>query len=124
MSFDELLVLLNARGAVPAKADRAVQGVYTSDLLSDAIAHAPENGVLVTIQAHKNTVAVATLRDLVAIVICNNRQLPNDMLEAARSEGIGVAVTDLDQYTVSGRLYGLLGEADSGGKNLPAADHN
>lgn len=110
MSFDELLSLLDARGAVPAEAGRDIEGVYTSDLLSDAMAHAPENGVLVTIQAHKNTVAVATLRDLTAIVICNNRPLPDDMLEAARSEGIGVAVTGLDQYAVSGRLYGRLGE--------------
>lgn len=122
MSFDELLMLLDARGAVPAETGRMVEGVYTSDLLSDAMAHAPENGVLVTIQAHKNTVAVATLRDLTAIVICNNRPLPDDMLAAARSEGIGVAVTSLDQYAVSGRLYGRLGENGSGGRSSPSVE--
>jgi hypothetical protein len=89
--------------------DSELTGAYTSDLLSDVMAHARAGGALITIQAHKNTVAVAVLVNITAIVVCGSRPLPADMLEAARAEGIAVMRTGENQFTVSGRLYGLLG---------------
>jgi hypothetical protein len=88
--------------------DTPLTGAYTSDLLSDVMANAKDGGALVTIQAHKNTVAVATLVNITAILVCNSRPLPEDMLEAAKGEGIAVLLTGENQFTVSGKLYGLL----------------
>ena len=88
--------------------DAELSGAYTSDLLSDVMAHAKDGGALVTIQAHKNTVAVATLVNITVIVVCNSRPIPDDMLEAAKDEGIAVIRTKENQYTVSGKLYALL----------------
>jgi len=85
-----------------------VSGAYTSDLLSDVMANAKDGGALVTIQAHKNTVAVATLVNISVIVICNSRPLPDDMLEAAKDEGIAVIRTKENQFTVSGKLWEML----------------
>mgnify|MGYP003425503283 FL=1 len=82
--------------------------VYTSDLLSDIMGNAPENSVLVTIQDHKNTVAVATLKESKAIIICNNRPIPEDMIEAAKSEEISIFRTEMNQYQISGKLYSLI----------------
>ncbi len=105
MKLTELLSAIAATLMQDQFEDRDIGGVYTSDLLSDAIAHAPADGLLVTIQAHKNTVAVGSLKDLVGIIICNDRPIPADMLSAARDEGVAIAVTSLDQFAVSGRLY-------------------
>jgi hypothetical protein len=88
--------------------DSDLEGAYTSDLLSDVMANAKDGGALITIQAHKNTVAVATLVNITAIIICNSRPLPEDMLEAAKGEGIAVLLTKENQFTVSGKLYALL----------------
>ena len=88
--------------------DTKLSGAYTSDLLSDVMAHAKDGGALITIQAHKNTVAVATLVNIAVIVICNSRPAPEDMLEAAKDEGIAVIRTKENQFTVSGKLYALL----------------
>jgi hypothetical protein len=88
--------------------DAPLSGAYTSDLLSDVMANAKEGGALITIQAHKNTVAVATLVSITAILVCNSRPLPEDMLEAAKNEGIAVLLTKENQFTVSGKLYSLL----------------
>jgi len=87
--------------------DIDISGVYTSDLLSDVMANAKDGGALVTIQAHKNTVAVAALVNISVIIICNSRPLPEDMLEAAKDEGIAVIRTKENQYTVSGKLWEL-----------------
>lgn len=89
--------------------DVELEGGYTSDLLSDVMAHARAGSALVTIQAHKNTVAVAVLAGLPAIVVCNSRPVPEDMVQACRDEGIAILRTAESQFTVSGKLYSLLG---------------
>ena len=105
MKTSELADFLGATCVQDRFEDREISGGYTSDLLSDAMANAAENGVLITIQAHKNTVAVGTLKDLNAVIIGNNRAIPDDMIKAAHEEGIALFVTTEDQFTVSGKLY-------------------
>jgi hypothetical protein len=85
--------------------DADLSGAYTSDLLSDVIANAKDGGALITIQAHKNTVAVATLVNITVIVVCNSRPIPEDMIAAAKDEGIAIIRTAENQFTVSGRFY-------------------
>lgn len=82
-------------------ADAEVLDGYTSDLLSDVMAHAKEGSVLITIQAHKNTVAVCSLVGAVATVICNNRPADDEMLAAAAKEGIAVFRTTANQFQTS-----------------------
>lgn len=93
--------------------DAAVLGGYTSDLLSDVMSKAGEANTLVTIQAHKNTVAVATLVGINSIVICNSRPVSAEMVDSAKAEGIALFRTDKTQFEVSGLLYCALRE----GKN-------
>ena len=75
------------------------------------MANAKDGGALITIQAHKNTVAVATLVNISVIVICNSRPIPDDMIAAAKDEGIAILLTKENQYKVSGKLYALFGNA-------------
>ncbi|GHV53381.1 hypothetical protein AGMMS49579_12050 [Spirochaetia bacterium] len=108
MTIREVAASLGAEIVQAEFDDTDLEGAYTSDLLSDVMANAKDGGALITIQAHKNTVAVATLVNITAIIICNNRPLPEDMLAAAKDEGIAVLLTKENQYTVSGKLYALL----------------
>jgi len=88
--------------------DRPIAGGYTSDLLSDVMARAGDDFALITIQAHKNTIAVATLVGISAIIICNNRPVPEDMTAAAKSENVAIFRTSKSQFEVSGMLYTML----------------
>ena len=108
MTIRELAAALGAEICQGVFVDGWIAGAYTSDLLSDVMAHAKDGGALITIQAHKNTVAVATLVNISVIIICNSRPLPDDMLEAAKDEGIAVIRTSENQFTVSGKLWELL----------------
>lgn len=81
---------------------------YTSDLLSDVMANAKEGSVLITIQAHKNTVAVAALSGIRAVVVCNSRSVPQDMIEAADREKIAILVTAQNQFETSAGIRDLL----------------
>lgn len=104
--------------------DDTIDSGYTSDLLSDVMANGTGKSVLITIQAHKNAVAVCSMADISALIICNNRPIPEDMLDAARSQEIGVFVTEKDQFTISGELYHVLsaGAAKGPAKGPAAAE--
>jgi len=108
MTIREAAAALGARVIQEDFEDTELTGAYTSDLLSDVMAHAKDGGALITIQAHKNTVAVATLVNISVIVICNSRPIPDDMIAAAKDEGIAIILTKENQYKVSGKLYALI----------------
>ncbi|GHV85566.1 hypothetical protein AGMMS50230_11740 [Spirochaetia bacterium] len=115
MTIREAAAMLGAEILQTEFEDAPLSGAYTSDLLSDVMANAKEGGALITIQAHKNTVAVATLVNIGVIILCNNRPLQDDdMLAAAKDEGIAVIRTKDNQYTVSGKLWAALNGGPNG----------
>jgi len=96
--------------------DCEIEGGYTSDLLSDVMAHAEEGSVLITIQAHNNTIAVASHVDAPAVIICNSRPIPDEMRAAATEHEVVLCRTPLNQYEVSGRLYARLNPRRDAGR--------
>lgn len=93
--------------------DDLVSEAYTGDLLSDVMGNAPSDSVLITIQAHKNTVAVASLAGIKAIVVCNNRSVPQDMRTAAEEEEISIFTTNESQFYSSYTVAVMLGKVDA-----------
>ena len=87
------------------KASRPVKGAYSSDLLSDVMGRAREGELWITMQTHKNIVAVAALKELAAIIIVNNGQPDEDTLASAESEGIVMLGAREGSFSVCGRLY-------------------
>jgi len=91
---------------------------YASDLLSDVLANGRESDVWVTLQTHKNIVAVASLRDLAGILLVSGRQPDPETVAAARREGIPLLTSTLPAFELVGRLYqmGISGaESDAEG---------
>ena len=44
--------------------DKEIKGGYTSDLLSDVMGNAREGNIWITLQTHKNIMAIASLKEL------------------------------------------------------------
>ena len=108
MTIADLEHRLGCRPLIPYQ-DGPLAGAYTSDLLSDVMAHAPEDSVLITLQGHKNTVACASLAGVKAIVLAGLRDAPDDMLAAATAEGVAVFGSPLRQFDLSWKVAALLG---------------
>jgi serine kinase of HPr protein (carbohydrate metabolism regulator) len=87
--------------------EREITGGYSGDLLSDVIANTDKNNVWITMQTHMNIIAVASLKELSAIIIVMNRQIENDVLEKAKEEKITILRTDKTAFQVSGLIYSL-----------------
>lgn len=77
---------------------------YASDMLSDVVANCPAGALLITIQNHKNTIAVCTLTNAAGVVIAHNRVIPPDMLTAAQSEGVPLLLAADSQFECSLKL--------------------
>ncbi len=85
-----------------------VKGVYVSDLLSDAMANARENDIWVTLHTHENIMAVASLKDLAAIIIVKNRMPDEVCIKKSNEENIPILITPETTYNLVGKLYALL----------------
>ncbi len=103
VSVLELTVL--SEGADPG---REITGGYTSDLLSDVMGNIDEGMVWITLQVHRNTIAVASLKEVSAVILINGVKPDQDTLEQAQGEGVCILSTDMSAFETSGRIYELL----------------
>lgn len=101
MKVQDIPQSIDCETYTPGQSESQISGGYTSDLLSDVMANAEAGNALITIQAHKNTVAVANLVGLPAIILCNGRSAPADMLDTAKQQEIAVFSTKLNQFETS-----------------------
>ena len=111
MKLNRLLEIPHTECVLDTTADAEITSAFTSDLLSDVMGNAAENSVLITIQAHQNTIAVASLVGICAILTCSSRPIPSDMLEAARRNNIALYRTPLNQFEASVAIHSLLGNS-------------
>ena len=85
-----------------------IKGGYVSDLLSDVMGNAKEGEVWITLQTHQNIIAIASLKDLSAIIIVKGSVPEADTIEKSNTENIPVLSTDQDTFSIAGRLFELL----------------
>jgi predicted transcriptional regulator len=85
-----------------------IKGGYVSDLLSDVIGNAQEGQVWITLQTHQNIIAVASLKEISAIIIVKGSAPESDTIEKSNTENIPVLSTDADTFNIAGRLFELL----------------
>ncbi len=88
--------------------DNEITGGYTSDLLSDVMGFAKDGQIWVTLQTHKNIMAVATLKDLAAVVLVKGFVPDNDAAEVSNKEGLPILGTDEQAFEITGKIFTLL----------------
>lgn len=88
--------------------NREVKGGYTSDLLSDVMGNADEGNIWITLQTHKNTMAIASLKELAAIVLVKGYQPEEDTIRESEAEGIPILSTPEKAFEINGKIYELL----------------
>lgn len=87
-----------------------VEGAYVSDLLSDVMGNAKRNDIWISMQSHINIVAVASLRELSAIIITGKSKADDKTIKKAEEEGVVILKSSKPTFETSGELYDLLKE--------------
>ncbi len=80
---------------------------YASDLLSCVMSGAARQSVWVTLQAHANIIAVASLLDLSAVIITEGAKPEEATIAKANEEGIILLSTEKPTFYVVGNLWEL-----------------
>ena len=88
--------------------DKEVTGGYSSDLLSDVMGNAEEGQVWITLQIHKNIMAVALLKEIAAIILVKGLIPEDDVKEISNQKEIPVLGTSLDAFTLAGKIYSMI----------------
>jgi serine kinase of HPr protein (carbohydrate metabolism regulator) len=88
--------------------ENKIEGGYVSDLLSDVMGNAAEGEVWITLQIHQNVIAIASLKDLAAVILVKDLEPDQETLEHSKEEGIPLLGTDLSTFEMAGKLYNEL----------------
>lgn len=88
--------------------EREVTGGYVSDLLSDVMGKAEEGAVWITLQSHLNVVAIASLKELAAVILINGVSPDATVVAKAEEENIPLLGSENPAFDVAGQLYQLL----------------
>jgi predicted transcriptional regulator len=87
---------------------REVTGGYSSDLLSNVMGNADAGTVWITIQTHRNIIAIAALKELAAVIIPSDEKPGDDTVSQSDVEGIPILGTGMAAFEINGKLYDLL----------------
>lgn len=109
MTLDEIMQRLNLTLLTESRElDRTgPTSGYASDLLSCVMVGAKNDGLWVTLQAHSNIVAVASLLDLSAVIITEGAMPDDETIAKANQENVILFSTDQPTFSVVGRLWDL-----------------
>ncbi len=107
MIVQELVRQLELQVISAGEMQREVTGGYASDLLSCVMAKARTGNVWVTLQAHPNVVAVASLLDLAAVIITEGIIPDDDTVARAQENRMTLLGSSQATFTVVGRLSAL-----------------
>ncbi|HBL76871.1 MAG: serine kinase [Bacteroidetes bacterium GWF2_42_66] len=88
--------------------DNEITGGYVSDLLSDVMGNARDGQVWITLQVHQNVMAIASLKDMAAIILVKGLEPNENTLQHSNNENIPILGTGLSTFEISGKLYELL----------------
>jgi hypothetical protein len=106
MTVSELVTAMNLRVFEPGNnMNRNLAGGYASDLLSDVMGYAKQDQVWITLQNHLNVIAIASLKDIAAVILVHGQEPAEGMLTRAREEGITLLGTESDTFITSSNVY-------------------
>lgn len=108
MKVEELVAALGLKVLTGQPAlQHEISGGYASDLLSCVMARARTGNVWVTLQAHANVVAVASLLELAAVIVTEGVEPDAVTREKAAEEGVALLSTMQTTYAVVAEMARL-----------------
>ena len=97
--------------------DREVTSAFACDMMSDVLAFAKADSVLLTGLVNPQTIRTALMLDMHAVVFVRSKRLTEEVVALAKESGIVVLSTDCRMFDTCGMLYakGLKGSGEGDG---------
>ncbi|MGN1390041.1 MAG: hypothetical protein ACI4WR_10350 [Bulleidia sp.] len=85
-----------------------ITGGYAGDLLSWVMGRGQPGQAWITVQVHRNIIAVAALREFSCIIIADGASVPEDLIAKAEEENILILESGIPVYETAVTLSKLL----------------
>ncbi len=85
--------------------DINISSACGADLMSDVMAYAKENAMLITGLVNPQVIRTAEMMDIRVVVFVRGKKPQECMIDMAEERGIAVMSTELPMFTACGRLY-------------------
>lgn len=84
--------------------DREMNGVYSGDLLSWVMGRGKPMQAWITVQVHRNIIAVASLREFSCIILADGAIATDYLIETAEDEGMVVIASNIPAFETAKKL--------------------
>ena len=108
MKISDFATKINAEILSMPDPDAEISGGYCGDLLSWVMGRAEEGQVWITIMSNINTVAVASLADVSAILLSENVEIDDSVIAKANEQGINLLRTEMSSFEAAVKLGEIL----------------
>ena len=108
MKVNELISALELKEIFVADPDREIKKGYCGDMLSWVMSRAGQDSAWFTIMCNPNTVAVAVMADVSAVILAEGVLPDAQTAEKAKEQGVTMLSGELPAFELAGRLYELL----------------
>ena len=106
MQINEIQRILDAQLLVGEELlETEVRTACGSDMMSDVLAFVKDQAVLITGLLNQQAIRTAAMMDMVCVVFVRGKVPGEDIIEAARENGIAVMTTTHRMFTACGLLY-------------------
>ena len=111
MKLTELITKLSLTVFTPKlNDDPEITEGYTGDLFSDVMGSVNEGSIWITLQTHRNVAAIASLKEVAAILLVKGLKPDHDMLNYSIKEGVTIVGTSDDAFHITGKIYSLIND--------------
>ena len=105
MKLGEIVSTVKGTFLFDADGDMEIPCAGAADLMSDVLAFAEPNSVLLTGLCNPQVVRTVEMADMAAIIFVRGKQPPPETVALAKEKGIPLATTPYTLFEASGRLY-------------------
>lgn len=105
MTAKELSTALNFKIAVDGAPEKQISVPYCCDLLSIVMGRAPADSAWVTVMGNMNSVAVASLADIGAIILADGVKPDENAIKRAEENGINIFLSDEPIFDTALKIY-------------------
>lgn len=107
MTVENLTKKLSLEILCLPEGDRKIEYGYCGDLLSWVMGRAKSGNAWITIMNNINVVAVASLADVSCVIFAESTDVPDEVVQRAKAQGINLLRSELSAYELCGRIYKL-----------------
>ncbi|MEA3308197.1 MAG: transcriptional regulator [Chloroflexota bacterium] len=111
MRINEIATIVDGEVLVSPSVDIEVEYAFAADLMSDILAFARPQLLMLTGLINPQTIRTAEMSDIPLILFVRGKRPPELLLTMAQETGVGILLSDYSMYETSGLLYqaGLAG---------------